>query len=350
VTPARHEAMTGPAVGAPERPGDVAELPRGSAGQRLRALLLEAGSWLACRLPDGAAYRLADLAGAVWYRVAPARAALARRNLARVATYLAEGGRGGEQVRAAAADPAALERLVRATFREGARYYVEVARLPLVTEKLLDERLVVETPDLVEAAFATPGPMVLVGMHFGAIELPALYLVRRTRVTATVPMETLGDPEIQRWLVRTRGRLGLRIVGLREARRELTAALRRGEPVGLIGDRDLTGGGIKVPFFGAPASLPIGPALLAMENGAPLYVVAVRRAGTARYRGGLRPVTIPPNGSRRQRLTAVLEATARAFEDAIAEAPEQWWTVFFEIWPERPAGEPAGQPATAADR
>jgi phosphatidylinositol dimannoside acyltransferase len=330
--------MTGPSVVATERPVDVAELPRGSAGQRLRALLLATASWLVCHLPDGAAYDLADLAGAVWYRAAPARAARARRNLGRVAAYLAAQGRGGERIRAAAADPAALEALVRAAFREGARYYLEVARLPLVTEKLLDERLVVETPEVVEAAFATPGPMVLVGMHFGAIELPALYLARRTGVTATVPMETLGDPELQRWLVRTRGRVGLRIVGLREAKRELTAALRRGEPVGLIGDRDLSGGGIEVPFFGAPAPFPIGPALLAMENGAPLYVVAVRRAGTAQYRGGLSPVAIPASGSRRERLTTALEATARAFEDAIAEAPEQWWTAFFDIWPERASG------------
>jgi phosphatidylinositol dimannoside acyltransferase len=341
VSRTRDEAIGGPSVGASKRAANVAELPRGSFGQRLRALLLEAGSWLACRLPDSAAYALADLGGAVWYRFAPARAARARRNLARVAAYLAERGRGSERIRAAATDPAALERLVQAAFREGARYYLEVARLPLVTEKLLDERLVVENPDVVEAAFAKRGPIVIVGMHFGAIELPALYLAQRTGVAATVPMETLADPEIQRWLVRTRGRVGLRIVGLREAKRELTAALGRGEPVGLIGDRDLTGGGIEVPFFGAPAPFPIGPALLAMENGAPLYVVAVRRAGTAHYRGGLRPVTIPPSGSRRERLTAALEATARAFEDAIAEAPEQWWTAFFEIWPERPTGAAA---------
>jgi phosphatidylinositol dimannoside acyltransferase len=337
VSPTRDEAMTRAAVATTGRSGDVAEPPRGSAGQRLRALLLAAGSWLACRLPDGAAYGLADVAGGVWYRVAPARAARARRNLGRVAAYLAQAGRGGERMRAAATDPAALERLVRDAFREGARYYLEVARLPLVTEKLIDERLVVENPEVVEGAFAESGAMVLVGMHFGAIELPALYLARRTGVTATVPMETLTDPEIQRWLVRTRGRVGLRIVGLREAKRELTAALRRGEPVGLIGDRDLTGGGIEVPFFGAPAPFPIGPALLAMENDAPLYVVAVRRAGTAHYRGGLRLIEIPSTGSRRERVTAALEATARAFEDAIAEAPEQWWTAFFRIWPDKPA-------------
>ena len=38
-------------------------------------------------------------------------------------------------------------------------------------------------------------------------------------------------------------RSAIRIVGVREARRELTAALREGTSVGLVGDRDLTGGG-----------------------------------------------------------------------------------------------------------
>jgi phosphatidylinositol dimannoside acyltransferase len=337
-----------PAVAAASRPGDVTGIPRGTIGQRLRAFLLAAASWLACRLPETASYGLADLAGSLWYRAAPARAERARRNLQRVSAYLAERGRGSEQVRAAAADPAALEQLVRAAFREGARYYLEVARLPSVTPEKLAERLLVETPDVVEAAFARPGPMVFVGMHFGAIELPGLYLSERSGLAATVPMETLGDPELQRWFVRTRGRVGLRIVGLREARRELTAALRRGEPVGLVGDRDLTGGGIEVPFFGAPAPLPIGPALLAMETGAPLYVVAVRRAGVARYRGGLRAVTIPAVGSRRERLTAALGAMALAFEEAIADAPEQWWSVFFEIWPASRAGQPASQPTRSA--
>jgi lauroyl/myristoyl acyltransferase len=193
--------------------------------------------------------------------------------------------------------------------------------------------------------------MIFVGLHFGAIELPGLYFVNRTGMTATVPMETIPDPELQRYFVRTRGKVGLRIVGLREARRELTAALRRGEPVGLVGDRDLTGGGLEVPFFGARAKLPIGPGLLAIESGAPVYVVAVRRAGPGRYRGRLRPIEIPAEGDRRVRLTATLERLARAFEEAVADAPDQWWAVFFPMWPdieaeleaarEKPAGDPA---------
>jgi KDO2-lipid IV(A) lauroyltransferase len=146
-------------------------------------------------------------------------------------------------------------------------------------------------------------------------------------------METIDDPSLQAYFTRTRGAAGVRIVGLREARRELLTALRDGISVGLVGDRDLTGGGFEVPLFGAPANLPLGPAMLAVESGAPLYVVGVRRMGVGRYLGGLERVPVPAEGSRRERVTATLTGLAAAFEHVVASAPEQWWAVFFPIWP-----------------
>jgi lauroyl/myristoyl acyltransferase len=306
-------------------------------------------SGLVSRLPEGFTLRLAGIAGNVWYLVARERRDRARANLRRVVTYLAANDLGGESVRQAAVRRRSLEALVRSAFRHAVRYYLEVARTPRVTPRFIRERLLIETPDAVDAAFADIGPMIFVGLHFGAIELPGLYFVNRTGHTATVPMETISDPELQRYFVRTRGKVGLRIVGLREARRELTAALRRGEPVGLVGDRDLTGGGLEVRFFGAPARLPIGPALLAIESRAPLYQVAVRRAGPGRYRGRLRPIEVPAEGGRRERLTLTIERLARAFEEAVADAPDQWWAVFFPIWDDIEA-ELAAARATSSDR
>ena len=322
---------------------------RGTAVQRVRAALVSALSWLACRLPEGPLIRLADAAGAAWYRLAPRRAGQARRNLARVVAHLAATGAGTEEARAAATDRRALERLVRAAFRHAARYYLEVARTPAMTARTIRESMLVETPEVVEAAFAQQRPVIFVGMHFGAIELPALYLSVRTGRAAVAPMETIGDPALQRYFVRSRAAVGVRIVGLREARRELLAALRRGESVGLVGDRDLTGGGVEVPLFGAPARLPAGPALLAIEAGVPVYVVAVRRAGLGRYRGRLQSVEVAAEGSRRERLSATLDGLARAFEAAIAAAPEQWWAVFFPIWPDLGADGPVTGGSGRAD-
>jgi KDO2-lipid IV(A) lauroyltransferase len=300
-------------------------------------------SWLACHLPERPLIGVAELAGDVWYRATPDRAAQARRNLARVVTWLAANDRGTPLARAAARDARALERLVRLAYRHAARYYLEVMRTPAIAGAELPTRIAIETPETVEAAFAAGRPAIFVGLHFGAIELPALYLASRVG-EAVGPMETLDDPELQAWFVRSRGSVGLRIVGLREARRELTAALRAGTYVGLVGDRDLTGGGTLTDLFGAPARLPLGPALLAIETGAPAYVAAVRRAGPGRYTGRLEDVDVAMDGSRRERATATTASIARAFERVIADAPEQWWAVFFPIWPDLAPVRPATVP------
>jgi len=319
---------------------------RATVVQQLRAALVAGVSWLVCRLPEAPAIRTAELLGELWYRATPARAAQARRNLGRVCAHLEATGRGDAMIRAAVTDARSLERLVRAAYRHAARYYLEVARIPAMTSRTIREQVVVETPEVVDEALADGRPVIFVGLHFGAIELPGLYLAQRTGRRTTAPMETIGDPALQAWFVRTRGQVGVRIVGLREARRELLAALRRGETVGLVADRDISGGGLTVPFFGAAAPLPIGPALLAIESGAPLYVASVRRAGVGRYLGRLAAVEVAADGTRRERATATVAATARAFEDAIATAPEQWWAVFFPIWPELEAADraPVGGP------
>jgi phosphatidylinositol dimannoside acyltransferase len=309
-----------------------AAMPRGTVLQRTRVNLLAIVSWVACRLPNGAIEILVAVVGGAWYRVTPRRAARARRNLARVAGDLAKREDASATIRAAATDPRALEALVRSAYRHAVRYYLDMIRVPAVGERMLRERLVIETPDVVEQAFARGRPVIFVGLHYGAIELPALYLTRRTRRITTVPMETLADQALQQWILRTRSRAGLRIVGLAEARRELRAALERGESIGLIGDRDLTGNGIPIELFGRPARLPAGPALLALESGAPVFVGAVRRGPGGTWRGRLREIPVPHEGPRRERLIAVLEAIAGAFEDAIALAPDQWWTVFYPIW------------------
>lgn len=299
----------------------------------LRTRALIAVSWLAGRLPEGPLVKLADLTGEAWYRLTPGRAAHARRNLARVCRALEAAGTGSPAARAAARDGKALERLVRAAFRHHARYYLEVARTPSLSRRELDARLVVETPEVVADAFREGGASIFVGLHFGAIELPALFLAARVG-GAVAPMETIGDPELQAYFRKTRGAAGVRIVGLREARRELAAALRNGISVGIVGDRDLTGGGVLTPLFGSPAHLPLGPAMLAVESGAPLYVMGVRRTGIGRYRGRLEHVATPSEGSRRERVTAAVAALASAFERVVATAPEQWWAVFFPIWPD----------------
>lgn len=303
-------------------------------GRRVRARLLVAASWLACRLPERPLLAAADLAGDLSYRLAPERRRRARRNLLRIARWLHAQGAGSEAARAAATDPKALTRLVRAAFRHSSRYYVQLARAPIVDRAYLERWLKVENPDEVDAILDGPGGKLFVGMHLGWFELPALISAFRTGRPAVVPSETLPDPDLQAYMVATRRRLGLELIELGGAKRRLREALERGETVGLLGDRDITGGGIEVELFGAPAPLAAGPALLALETGLTPHVFGAWRDEDGVYHGRADSVPLPADGSRRERVTGWLESAARVFERHIGAAPEQWLAVFHPIWPD----------------
>jgi phosphatidylinositol dimannoside acyltransferase len=308
------------------------------------------GSALLARLPERPLVAAAEAIGELWYRLAPARAAQARANLGRVCEGLAASGRGTLLARRGATDPDALERLVRATFRHAARYYLEVARAGRFDLALALERIDVETPTEVREGLASGRPIVLVGMHFGAIELPVVIVSHLVGHAVTAPMETVADAGLQRWFVRSRSRVGVNVVPITNARRTLLHALRRGESVGLVADRDLTHNGLLVPLFGHPAPISPAPALLAIEAGVPLYVGSARRAAGGRVRGRLMQVPIPDSGTRRERVTATTAAIATAFESLLADGPEQWWGAFHPIWPDLATGRGADASGHAADR
>ena len=74
--------------------------------------------------------------------------------------------------------------------------------------------------------------------------------------------------------------------------------------------------------------------MLALETGAPAWAAATRRTGWGDYRARLEPIELPATGTRRERLAGFLANQAHAFEKLVADAPEQWWSVFFPIWDE----------------
>jgi len=303
-------------------------------GSRLRARLVIAASWLACRLPEGPLLAGADLGGDLWYRLAPGRRRRARLNLRRVSRWLAAHELGSPAARAAAGDARALNALVREAFRHAVRYYVRLARTPVLDRAYLDRHLQIEDEPAVDAVLDAPEGALFVSLHLGWFELPALYAAVRSGRKAVVPSETVSDARLQAYITDSRSRLGLELVELGHAKRLLKTALERGETVGLLGDRDITGGGIEVELFGAPAPLPVGPALLALETGVTPHVFGVWSDEDGMLHGRMEAVPMPAEGSRRERVTGYLEAEARAFERHIADAPEQWLAVFHPLWPD----------------
>lgn len=330
---------------------------RRSARGRLVAAVLRPIAAVLRNLPDRPLHRVAHAAGWLLYWLQPARRRLVLGNLERVCRYLVESGLANERAVAAARDRRALAGMARDAFGHYVRAYLEGAILPRYAAPGMAGRIAPDDPAALAAALAAPGdgpasgqaeapahglsaartgagdrPLIIVGLHFGAMEIPALWATRRRGLALTAPMETVDDPDLQAYFVRSRAAAGVRLVPARGSGPELASVLARGEAVVIVGDRAVTGGGARVELFGAPARLPLGPAVLAHESGAPAWLISARRTGWGDYRARIERIEMPVAGTRRDRLAGFLANEARAIERAVAVAPEQWWTLLFPIW------------------
>ena len=113
----------------------------------------------------------------------------------------------------------------------------------------------------------------------------------------------------------------------------LVAALRRGELVGLQGDRAPTGGRtVETRVFGRAFPMPAGPAALARGAEVPLVPVFCFREGRRKYRLVVRPpVEVAKTDDIRADLARTMQAVARELEWAIREKPHQWFC-FRRVW------------------
>ncbi len=309
--------------------------PLGAAGRVVFATLMF-GLWLARRLPDRPLYRAAYAIGAGLYVLLPGRRALVRSNLKRVVDWLVEHDQASPRVRRAAADPRSLDRLVRECFGHWVVTYVEAALAPRYSAAELERRFARADPEASAEALTVPPPgqpgPIHMAMHFGSVDLSALYGARVGRLPLTGPMEFLETPLARAYFERVRTDLDVTIVPLGNAASALTEALVRGEAVGIVADRNIVGRGTLVELFGAPMRLPIGPAMLSLQTGAPLYLEAIERREPGCWLGHTIPLRPEPGAPRREAMRQLIEQEVRAMERVIARAPEQWTTLFFPIW------------------
>ena len=112
----------------------------------------------------------------------------------------------------------------------------------------------------------------------------------------------------------------------------LVRALRRGQAVAVAADRDITGSGIVVDFFDAPARLPDGHVQLALRTGAELLpMFALRHADSSPGVQVEPPLELERTGNFEQDVQVNVQKVVARMEDWIRRYPEQW-PMFYPIW------------------
>lgn len=117
---------------------------------------------------------------------------------------------------------------------------------------------------------------------------------------------------------------------------KLLMALRKGDVVGMPGDRPRAGmATITGSMFGREMELPPGPAALARAANAPLVPVFVFREGRRHYRVELwEPIEVAQTDDKDADVRAAVAAMAAACERAIRMRPHQWYC-WKKLWNDR---------------
>jgi len=135
------------------------------------------------------------------------------------------------------------------------------------------------------------------------------------------------------WYRDTRARLGISVLTLDHGGiRKVLEALREQEMVITAIDRDITGTGYLMPFFGKLAPIPLGPAAIALRLGTPVFPVCVYRLPDDTYMAEGAPLVHPVStGNPRADQVRMTDQVLRQLERFIQRHPEQWH-VPHKIW------------------
>ncbi len=234
--------------------------------------------------------------------------------------------------RISSANGAELDRLVTESFVSYAIYWHELFRLTRIKSDDVVQRVSFENKEVLDNAYEEGKGVILALPHIGNWELAGAWMKTQHTPIAVVA-ELLNPQALFDWFTNTRKKVGIEVFALTpDVTGELINALHSNQAVGLLCDRDISNAGIKVDFFGHPATLPGGPALIAARSGAPIIPVATYLNDDRSIHIVFdEPIRIGSEGSLRSRVEETTQIIANRLQHLIAAQPAQWH-VFQPVW------------------
>ncbi|MDA3961765.1 MAG: lysophospholipid acyltransferase family protein [Planctomycetota bacterium] len=178
------------------------------------------------------------------------------------------------------------------------------------------------------------GPAILVCPHVN-FELAPAYLNRLNKMERLHAISlTHDDPEIDQLFDRVRATMGVQSLLVDEAPLASLRHLHDGHLIGIVGDRDYTGSGLSVPVGRRHIRIPVGPAALSVQTGAPIIPTFMARHGHTRFRFYLgKPIRPDTTLAKRYQVQGLTEQLTAWYTRCLRAAPCQW-VAFHPVWEE----------------
>ncbi len=220
-----------------------------------------------------------------------------------------------------------LNVMARQTFQNFSKYVIDFFRYGKFNSQKVDRLVSIEHPEAIEQSLDYGRGVIVVSAHYGSWEIGAGVLAGMGYPLNAVVLREKNQ-KTNRLFESRRGRRGIQSIGLGSAAMGVIRALRKKQFVAILADRDYSRNNRQTPFFGVPASLPAGPAIICMKTGAPLLPAFLVRQEDDNYLLRFKkPVTLDSNPT----VDSIQSSICRILEEEISKNPTQWY-MFREFW------------------
>jgi lauroyl/myristoyl acyltransferase len=220
-------------------------------------------------------------------------------------------------------DSAAMDQLMVNAVSSYMRYWCDTFRSPDWSKDRVRKTVTVTREELLTEPMRDGRGVVIALPHAGNWDHAGAYFCGMGFPLVTVAERVKPEALFNKFL-EYRQNMGMEVLALdSRSMATLMQRARDGALIALVADRDLSRSGINVNFFGYPARMPAGPALLAVRTGIPLVTAFVSYTSNG-INVEFNSVEIPTQGTDSERVAHVVQSCADHFAKGIASAPQDW--------------------------
>lgn len=238
-------------------------------------------------------------------------------------------------VMGAGTSDAVMQGAIRRVFRMQARNGFDLLRVPRVSLKRLERQTRMDGDwAAVNAVLDGGRGVILVTAHYGAFDMMGQYIVSRG-FDAWLLVGRTTSHFVHDAVTYLRKSRGWHIEEVEEpgSVRRTIKALKEGKLAGMVIDRDWSGNGVPVTFFGAPTTLPSGHIRMALSTNAEIFTIMTPRLAGDRYGFILRHVPLQRTRDREADVAENMRRVLANIEATITSDPGQW-VLFRRVWHE----------------
>jgi len=224
-----------------------------------------------------------------------------------------------------------LSRTTRGVYHSFAKYMIEFFSFTRLNRSNIHRKVIAIGRENLDKALARGKGGIIASAHIGNWEMGAAAISLWGYKMSVIAM-VHKHPMVNQLFTNQRKAVGVDVFGVGSDVRHTLDAFNNNELVAIVGDRDFAQNGLVVDFFGQPARLPRGSALLHIKKDIAIIPTYTLRQEDDTIKVIFEPeIKIEFSGDKKTDQEKLVQAWAKSFEGVIKKYPDQW-AAFMPVW------------------